>query len=125
MPSILRRLATFFWIDIGWCLFRAPSLSSALYSIKCMGGFILKHRKIHDFYAMGLNGTELNLLWICIFVLLAVDAFNYKGISVRKYLQKCSAFTQILVVALSVIFIVAVGVWGGEYNAANFIYFQF
>lgn len=124
-PKMLRRFAMFFWICIGWCLFRAPSLKSALYSLKAMGGFILKHRRIHDFYNMGLGWTELKMLYLCIFILMAVDAFNYKGVCVRSFLQKRSALTQILIVAASVVFIVAVGVWGGEYNAADFIYFQF
>lgn len=125
LPKMLRRFATFFWICIGWCLFRAPSLKTALYSLKDMGGFILKHRRIHDFYNMGLGWTELKMLYFSILLLMAVDALNYKGVYVRSLIQKRSAFTQILIFSFSVVFIVAVGVWGGEYNAADFIYFQF
>lgn len=125
LPALLRRMVTFFWIDIGWCLFRSPSLRSALHSFKQMGGFIVKHRMWHDFYKMGLNTREMHLLCLCILLLLAVDALNYKKIRVRDYIYKRSAFTQIAAVAASVIFIVATGVWGGEYNEANFIYFQF
>ena len=125
LPRMLRRFTTFFWICIGWCLFRAPSLRSALYSFKAMGGFILKHRRIHDFYNMGLGWTELKMLYFSILLLMVVDALNYKGVYVRSLIQKRSAFTQILIFSFSVVFIVAVGVWGGEYNAADFIYFQF
>lgn len=125
LPKMLRRFATFFWICIGWCLFRAPSLKTALYSLKDMGGFILNHRRIHDFYNMGLGWTELKMLYFSILLLMAVDALNYKGVYVRSLIQKRSAFTQILIFSFSVVFIVAVGVWGGEYNAADFIYFQF
>lgn len=125
LPKMLRRFATFFWICIGWCLFRAPSLKTALYSLKDMGGFILKHSRIHDFYNMGLGWTELKMLYFSILLLMAVDALNYKGVYVRSLIQKRSVFTQILIFSFSVVFIVAVGVWGGEYNAADFIYFQF
>ena len=125
LPKMLRRFATFFWICIGWCLFRAPALKTALYSLKDMGGFILKHRRIHDFYNMGLGWTELKMLYFSILLLMAVDALNYKGVYVRSLIQKRSAFTQILIFSFSIVFIVAVGVWGGEYNAADFIYFQF
>ena len=125
MPGVLRRFLTFFWIDIGWCFFRSPSLRTSLYLIKCMGGWIVKHKGWHDFYDMGLDYSNMMLLLLSIILLLSVDALNYKGISVRKYIQKCSAFTQVFVVAFSVVFIVALGVWGGDYNEANFIYFQF
>ena len=74
---------------------------------------------------MGLGWTELKMLYFSILLLMAVDALNYKGVYVRSLIQKRSAFTQILIFSFSVVFIVAVGVWGGEYNAADFIYFQF
>ena len=125
LPRMFRRLATFFWVCVGWCLFRAPSLRSALHSLKAMAGFVLKHRKIHDFYSMGLGWTELKMLYLCIALILAVDALNDKGVYVRSYIQKRSALTQMIVIAFCVVFIVAVGVWGGEYNAADFIYFKF
>lgn len=125
LPVIIRRTVTFCWIAIGWCFFRSSSLRSAVYSMKYMVGSIIKRRGLSNPLEMGLNQNELKMLLFCILLLLVVEALNYNGIFVRKYLQKCSAITQILVIAFSVVFIVAVGVWGGEYNAANFIYFQF
>ncbi len=125
VPEILRRFYTFFWIAIGWCFFRAWSIDSALHAIKKMFIAVFAPGKVNISWAWEYYTNDIKFVWLFILVLLVVEALNYKGISVRKYLQKCSAITQILVVAFSVVLIVAVGVWGGEYNAANFIYFQF
>ena len=125
LPVLLRRLATFFWVCVGWCFFRSPSLKVALHTLKSIGSFIAEHKQVHDFFYMKLDWTELKLLYVCIALLLAVDALNNRGVCVRREIQKCSAVAQILAVAAGVVFIVAVGVWGGTYNAADFIYFQF
>ena len=126
LPKFFRMISTFFWIDIGWCFFRAPSLRAALYALKVMGGFVVKHRSIYRFYEQGgLNPSELKLLFFSIVLLLAVDVLKSKGFCVRQKIAESSLLTQMLVISLSIIFIVAVGVWGGTYNAQDFIYFQF
>ena len=125
VPEILRRFYTFFWIAIGWCFFRAWSIGSALHAIKKMFVAVFAPGKVSLSCGWWYYTNDIKFVWLFILLLLIVEALNYKGISVRKYLQKCSAITQILVVAFSVVLIVAIGVWGGEYNAANFIYFQF
>lgn len=124
ISPLIRRFATFFWICIGWCIFRAPSPKGAFVILKKMGEFILKHMTFHQ-ANMGLNAAELRLLLVSIILVLAADAFKYKGISVRKYILKCDAVTQIFCIAISVVFIIIFGVWGGDYNAADFIYFKF
>ncbi len=125
LPEIIRRFYTFFWIAIGWCFFRAWSIGSALHAVKKMLMAVIAPGKVNISWVWEYYTNDIKFVWLFILVLLVVEALNYKGICVRKYLQKCSAITQILAVAFSVVLIVAIGVWGGEYNAANFIYFQF
>ena len=125
LPAALRRLVTFFWVNVGWCLFRSPSLRTAADILRSIGSFIARHKQIHDFFYMKLDWPELKLLYASIALLLAVDALNERGICVRRCIQKCGASVQVLAVAAGIVFIAATGVWGGTYNAADFIYFQF
>ncbi|MCQ2596161.1 MAG: hypothetical protein MJ196_12950, partial [Treponemataceae bacterium] len=107
VPEILRRFYTFFWIAIGWCFFRAWSIGSALHAIKKMFIAVFVPGKVNISWAWEYYTNDIKFVWLFILLLLIVEALNYKGISVRKYLQKCSAITQILAVAFSVVLIVA------------------
>ncbi len=128
IPKAVQWLVTFFWVCIGWCLFRAPSLRSSLYAIKKMGGAVLKGRifKSWELYQyLQFDKHDMHLLALCIGILLIVDFINYKGVPVRQGLERQNPFLQMLVVPLSVTFISIFGIWGSAFNEASFIYFQF
>lgn len=141
IPKAIQWLITFFWVCIGWCLFRAPSLRSGLYVIKRMGGAVLKGRifkslELYQYFsvsddarhfqlAFAFDAHDMHLLLICITFMLLIDFIKYKGVSPSKLLAKQNPAIQMFSVAFAVTFIAIFGIWGSSFNAANFIYFQF
>ena len=141
LPKAIQWLITFFWVCIGWCLFRAPSLRTGLYAIKKMGGAVLKGKffkseQLYRYFSISDSDRSLNLafsfdqhdmhlLITCLAFLFLVDFISYKGISLRSALSRQNPAIQMLSVALAVTFISIFGIWGSAFNESSFIYFQF
>ncbi|MCR5621496.1 MAG: MBOAT family protein [Treponema sp.] len=141
LPKGVQWLLTFFWICIGWCLFRASSLRTGLYAIKKMGGavvkgYFFKSEELYQYFSVGNKARRLqlaftfdmhdmHLLILCIVILLLIDFISFKGISLRSVLARQNPAIQMFSVALAVTFISIFGIWGSAFSAANFIYFQF
>lgn len=59
-------------------------------------------------------------------VLLAiVDLLKHNGKSVIKAILRQDTWFQIMIIVMTSLAILLFGIWGGDYNEANFIYFQF
>lgn len=107
-------------------MFRAKSLTHAMqaYStiFKANNPWILFDGSL---YNLGLNSKNMNLLLFCIFVLLFADICKKKQIKISEVVLKQNMWCRVLFVSVSIVFILIFGIWGPEYDAANFIYFQF
>ena len=62
---------------------------------------------------------------IAMVLLLVVDLLKHNGKSVIKAILNQDAWFQIMVIVASSLAIILFGIWGGSYNEASFIYFQF
>ena len=58
-------------------------------------------------------------------VIFAADACKYKRIKVRSVIEKQHWLCQVAVVALGVLTVLLLGVYGPGFEASNFIYSQF
>ena len=128
--SLGHRLAqmacTFVLVDISWVFFRANRLTDAL---KILSSIVLADNPWilvdGSLYTCGLNSANFSLMLICIVVLLASDICRRKGISIRRVIMEQDAWFRFLTILFAVCAILTFGKWGGVYNAASFIYFQF
>lgn len=86
---IYKSVMTFIFVDIAWVYFRADSFLSANKIIASMAHadnpWVLFDGSI---YKLGLNEKNFRLMIICIGVLMIVDYFKNKGISIRNILVK-------------------------------------
>lgn len=73
----------------------------------------------------GLAQQDIGLLIAALGVLLFSDILRYKNISAQEIIAKQDWLCQIVIIVFSFLFIMLFGVWGSDYDAANFIYFQF
>ena len=127
VPKSFRWAGTFFWTCVAWVLFRADSIITALKMLKKMARTVLHL----DFFsgkellAYGLCEKDLHLLFTSILILLSADFLKYKNVSVPQLVAQRNPALQMAAVALSVMLISIYGIWGSDYNAASFIYFQF
>lgn len=122
----LSALITFILVDFAWIFFRAESLSVAIEMIKSMvhlGNIsILWNGALYD---LGIGFKSFLVLMFGIAVLLFADFMKYKGIQIRKVILEQELWCRWLCYLSMALFILVFGIWGGSYDAASFIYFQF
>lgn len=123
---LMSGLVTFALVDFAWIFFRAESLDAAVEIIKSMvhiGNIsILWNGAL---YELGVSARGFQIMLLSIAVLLVADFMKYKGIQVRKLILEQELWCRWICYIVIVMFIMIFGIWGGSYDAASFIYFQF
>ncbi len=119
-------LRTFFLVSIGRIFSRGNSLDDALLMLKSMfsefNPWVLTDGSI---YNLGLHPKELFLLFIMILILFVVSLMHEKGIKIRETLEKQNIIFQWIITIGAIIFVLIYGAYGGDFNAADFVYQQF
>lgn len=126
LRAIPGSIITFIVVDFSWIFFRAPDIPSSFAIIKsifysCDFSEFCKY----IFLRCGLDRTDMILLLFCILILAVSDICKrcklclYKKISGLPFAARC------LFITAAVSFILLFGIWGSEFNAADFIYFSF
>ena len=122
----LRMLITFLLVDFAWLFFRAESVSQAFgmlrHAVTALNPLYLVGE---NWYSMGLNRPNFQLLLVSAAVLLIVDCLEYRGKSVSRWFFRQGALFRGICWAAAILAILLFGVWGSAYDAASFIYFQF
>ncbi len=122
---LLHMTATFLLVDFSWIFFRADGIN-ALRIIKHM--ITVKNPWIlldGSLYQCGLDSKNFWLMLLCMGILLFADCCKYKGIQIRNVIVKQDDWFRWIFIAFAVWSILTFGIWGTQYNEANFIYFQF
>lgn len=76
-------------------------------------------------YACGLDQRNFGLLLWGILILFAADLCKYKGVKLREVIVAQDYWAQCLIIIMTVVSILLFGIWGVQYDASGFIYFQF
>ena len=121
-----QRLITFCLIGLTWVFFRADGMSAAFAILRkfvtdfrfgaLLGGGVCQY---------GLDMANLQLLVVAIGVLLAVDWVHERGLCIRETLTRQNTLARWVVCWAALLCVLVFGIWGGEYDASAFIYFQF
>lgn len=123
---LFQTVSTFFLIDFTWLFFRINKLKEAFPMLKSIiTGFNPWILADESLFQCGLDRRNFQLLLLSIGVLLAADYGKYKGICIHKKILEQDFWFRWLVFAGGTLFILIFGVWGGNYDAKSFIYFQF
>lgn len=123
---LLQIILTFLLIDFTWFFFRIEGLKEALPALKSIiTGFNPWILVNEGLYQCGLDRRNFELLLLSIGVLLAADYGKYRGVCIRRAILKQDFWFRWLVFAGGTLFVLVFGVWGGNYDAKSFIYFQF
>lgn len=123
-----QRVVTFIFITIGFVIFRASSLRSAVSYLYHMvtnwnpWGLI----DGETLYSFGLDRAEWAILLVSCFIVFLVDSIRVKtSLRIDQYLVKQGAFTRCAFVVILFMMIFVYGIYGAGYDAQQFIYFQF
>lgn len=124
--KLLQMICTFGLIDISWIFFRA-SFYQAVEILKIMAGMGPKSWFTwgSNLAAMGLNTGTRNVLVISLVILLAMDICKYKKIDVIAWICRQGIWLRWLIYYAAIFGILIFGVYGPNYDASQFIYFQF
>lgn len=121
------RILTFLAVSFAWIFFRAPSTLEGLRYIKTMltagvdfGAFV------NRFLGDRRNITEMVLVLVAIMAIFITDRICYKREQILpELMQTKGTITKCIVVYILIILIVVIGVYGPEFNSADYIYMQF
>jgi len=124
--KLIHIVGTFLLVDSAWIFFRAESFKEAISIIKSMCG-IANPWILFDgsLFLCGLDERNFRLMLVAILILLFADICKIKGIVIRNVILKQDYWFRCLFIAVTIVSILTLGVWGQSYNEANFIYFQF
>ena len=117
---------TFLLIDFAWLFFRADNLSHALGMIR----FSVSNIGLWDLFdgmitQCGLSQAQLTVLFFALFVLFVVDIMKEGNIDVIEWVQSQGIVLRWIIYFGLLYFTLIFGIYGPEYNASQFIYFQF
>lgn len=118
--------ATFALICLTWVFFRADGIGAAFGILKkFVTDFRVSTLLGDGICQYGLDAANLQLLVVAVLVLLAVDWLHEKNIPIRDTLARQNTLARWIVCWAALLCVLVFGIWGGTYDAAAFIYFQF
>ena len=74
---------------------------------------------------MGLDRADMLVLAVALLVLLFVSIAKYKKMEIREWLSKQGLWFRYAVYLIALFTVLIFGIYGANYDAASFIYFQF
>lgn len=116
-------------VDFSWIFFRAKTIDASktilnsLLSIK--EKFNLWDLLDGGIYSYAMKRNEWEYLVFSIILLLVVDFMKYKKINVTEVILKQGLWFRYVVYVVLFWAVIITGIYGVEYDATQFIYFQF
>ncbi|MBQ3110066.1 MAG: MBOAT family protein [Clostridia bacterium] len=121
-----KALITFALIDFSWIFFRANSLHDAVRIIKNLfcefNPWIFTDGTL---FTLGLDRADMFVLLMSLVVLLVVSSLKYVGINIREKLSEQGLWFRFAIYFAGLFAVLILGIYGPEYDASQFIYFQF
>lgn len=125
--KFLKMMITFALTCFAWIFFRADSMTQALEYI----ARIFTHPDPWSIttgilYNIGLEQQEMNILLIAIIVLLLVDIFKYKrNVRFENIADNQNVWVRGVILLALIFAVIVFGAYGYNFDAQEFIYFQF
>ncbi|MCR5254915.1 MAG: MBOAT family protein [Acetatifactor sp.] len=124
--GLWQRACTFFMVTMAWVVFRAESIGQAKDIIK---GMFSKYNPWIFFdgslYTCGLDEKEFHVLIYAVLFMILADVLLYRGKKIAEAFAAQNLWFKWLVFVAGICFIAVFGVYGPQFQASQFIYFQF
>lgn len=119
-------VCTFLLVTVAWMFFRGESVHQTLVLIKNMvtvyNPWVLTDGSL---FTLGLDAKEWNVMLVSILILVIVDICKYKKMDLVAIFMRQNLWFRWIFFYAGIMAVVLFGVYGPQYNAAQFIYFQF
>ncbi len=121
-----QRLVTFLLTCFAWIFFRSSDMTQSIMAVrKIFTAFEPWSILNGGLVSMGLDLANIVLLLSCTVVLFFISIYEHKGQSAVEYIEKSHIFLR-WPIYLSLIFTILIfGIYGPDFAASQFIYFQF
>ena len=127
---LLQRVITFVFIDFSWLFFRAEDLNTALRmlwrSVTDAGLFsFFNPDSLLCINTVALSEKSFVVMLMALCLLMVADNWKRKKVNIKRILDEQNIWFRWLVYYGLIFAILILGVYGPEYDASTFIYFQF
>lgn len=124
--NVYKVILTFLFVDFSWLFFRADSMQDAVSMIKSMLT-VRNFSALTDgsLFQLGLNEYHFLFLLLAIVILWITDFLKYKNVDMFEKIEKQNVAVRYLVYMCLFCAVVLFGIYGVDYEASQFIYFQF
>lgn len=124
--KLLACIVTFLLVGLSWIFFRAATLEDAVTVIRQLfasfNPWILFDGTL---YTLGLSRIDFWVGVLAILTIFAVDILHERGVRIRDWILEQNLFFRWAVYLAALFTILIFGFYGPNYDAAQFIYFQF
>ena len=124
--KLLKGLVTFALICFSWIFFRANSISDAFVLIKNMfaefNPWIFTDGSL---FLYGLDAADMFVLIMALLVLMVASIAKYQKVEIREWLFAQGLWFRYLIYIGALFVVLIFGIYGSNYDASQFIYFQF
>lgn len=121
--NIIRRIWTFLLIMIGWIVFRADTLDTAIEMLKSMVTTFNPWVLFDDsLFSLGLSWKECIVLLAALLLLWYIGSKQEKGIQIRAWVAKRSFFVRWALILGCILAVWVFGTYGFGFDANAFIY---
>lgn len=121
----LKVLFTFVLVDFAWLFFRAGTMENSKELFKYMFRFNPEILIDGSLYTLGLQEYEFYFLFLSLIILGIADYFKYRKINILEKLGQQGIWFRSVAFVLLFWSVILFGVFGPDYEASQFIYFQF
>lgn len=124
--KLCKTLVTFALIDFAWIFFRATYVSQALMLIRNLFAecnfWIFTDGSLFNY---GLDRPEMLVLCLSLVVLFVISLAKYKKVEIRDWIFSQGICFRYILYLAGVFSVLIFGIYGSNYDASQFIYFQF
>ena len=124
--TLWKMLCTFSLVSVAWIFFRGESIRQSV-DIFCnifreYNPWVLTNGSIFE---LGLDAKEWNVLLVALLFLVVADCLRYCKMNLVELFMKQNLWFRWIIFYIGIMAVVLFGVYGPQYDAAQFIYFQF
>ena len=124
--TLWKMLCTFSLVSVAWIFFRGESIRQSV-DIFCnifreYNPWVLTNGSIFE---LGLDAKEWNVLLMALLFLVVADCLRYCKMNLVELFMKQNLWFRWIVFYIGIMAVVLFGVYGPQYDATQFIYFQF
>lgn len=118
----IQTVGTFFWVMLGWIIFRAQSLKTGIAMIKSMFTIYNPWILFNDsLFSLGINWKESFVLLLSVGILFFVEK-KQETVHIRDWILKQRTVVRWIIYLTAICGIVVFGAYGYGFNPQDFIY---